>query len=121
MIVRCAYLEGDVAPENRRRFDDFMAREILPMMLQFPGVKSARIMRCESVEDGGPRIYMSFESIYASLEAMEHAFAQPIRQAFKAKLAEIMPLFSGRLFHITQALLVDAENAGNAGNVPEVS
>ena len=53
MIVRCAYLEGRVEAANLARFDDFIAREIVPVMKRFPGVRSVRVMRALSVEDDG--------------------------------------------------------------------
>jgi uncharacterized protein (TIGR02118 family) len=105
MVVRCVYLEGTVDGEDRERFDRFMVEEILPLMKRFPGAVSARIMRQLSVEDGGRPLYMTFETVYPSLEALEYAFTQPIRKELKAKLSEIMPLFGGRMFHITQELL----------------
>lgn len=71
MIVRCACLQGDVDPENRMAFDRFMASELRPLMKRFPGVISVRIMRAERIEDGGPPIYMTFESVYPSIEVME--------------------------------------------------
>ena len=107
MIVRVACLEGHVAPENRARFDEFIAREIVPVMKRFPGARSVRVMRAESIEDEGPSLYMTFETVYESVQAMQHAFTFPVRQELKARMKEILPLFSGRLFHITQQLIAD--------------
>lgn len=107
MIVRTAYLEGEVAPQNMERFDAFIATEVVPIMKRFPGVMSVRVMRAQGIEDNGPALYMTFESVYDSVEAMNHAFFFPVRQELKAKMAEIIPLFKGRLFHITQHLLAD--------------
>lgn len=107
MIVRCAYLEGRVEAANLARFDDFIAREIVPVMKRFPGVRSVRVMRALSVEDDGPLLHMTFESVYDSVEAMHHAFGFPVRQELKARMKEILPLFTGRLFHITQELIAD--------------
>ena len=107
MIVRTAILEGEVLPENQEKFDDFIAAEVVPIAKRFPGVKSVRIMRALSIEDGGPSLYMTFESVYESIDAMNYAFTFPVRQEIKAKFAEIMPLFKGRLFHVTQHLITD--------------
>ncbi|MFC7407560.1 EthD family reductase [Hydrogenophaga atypica] len=111
MIVRTAILEGEVKPEDRARFDAFVETEIVPLTTQFPGIKSVRIMRAQSIEDNGPLLYMTFESVYESVDAMNHAFTFPIRKELKAKFAEIMPLFHGRLFHITQHLITDEKVA----------
>lgn len=107
MIVRSACLEGQPKPGQARTFDELIVREIAPLMQEFPGVRGTRILRSAVVEDGGPALYLSFESVYDSQEAMRTAFAAPIRQQLRARLAEIMPLFDGRLFHITQELLHD--------------
>lgn len=107
MIVRCAYLEGSVSPEHRARFDQFVITEIVPLMKQFPGATSVRMLRAETIEDGGPSLYMTFETIYPSVQIMKDAFAQPIRRVLREKLNEILPLFDGRIFHVTQTLLTD--------------
>lgn len=107
MIVRCAYLEGRVESENIVRFDAFIAREIVPVMKRFPGVRSVRVMRALNVEDDGPSLHMTFESVYDSVEAMNQAFSLPVRQELKARMKEVLPLFTGRLFHITQELIAD--------------
>lgn len=107
MIVRTAYLEGEVSLQDVDRFDDFIATEVVPVMKRFPGVRSVRVMRGQTIEENGPALYMTFESAYDSVEAMNHAFSFPVRQELKTKMLEIMPLFKGRLFHITQHLIAD--------------
>lgn len=107
MIVRSACLEGQPQPGQAQTFDAFIVREIVPLMKQFPGVRATRILRSVRVEDGGPPLYLSFESVYDSQEAMQAAFEAPVRQRLRARLAQIMPLFDGRIFHITQDLLHD--------------
>lgn len=107
MIVRCAYLEGSVRPEHRSRFDAFIRVEIVPLMKRFPGATSVRVMRADTFEEDGPSLRMTFETVYPSMEAMERAFAHPVRHLLRQKLNEIMPLFEGRIFHITQTLLAD--------------
>ena len=118
MIVRTACLEGRVAPEHVARFDAFIAAEIVPLMKRFPGVRSVRVMRAQRIEDDGPLLHMTFESVYDSVEAMDHAFTYPVRQELKARMREILPLFSGRLFHITQHLIADerVDQAASPGN-----
>lgn len=107
MIVRAAYLEGTVASADLERFDAFVAREIVPLMKRFPGVRSVRVLRAQTIEDDGAALHMTFESVYDSVEAMNHAFTFPVRQELKARMREIIPLFRGRLFHITHQLIAD--------------
>lgn len=118
MIVRAAYLEGHVKHENLQRFDDFVAREIVPLMRRFPGVRAVRVLRAQSVEENGPSLHMTFESVYDSVQAMEHAFTFPVRQELKARMKEIAPLFSGRLFHITHHLIADERVQETQGDQP---
>ena len=107
MIARCVYLEGSIGAENRVAFETFLIGEIVPLMKRFPGVLSVRVMSAMEIEDDGREISISFESLYASREAMNFAFTQPIRGQLKKKLGEILPLFNGTMFHITQNVLVD--------------
>lgn len=109
MIVRTACLQGHVEPRNIERFDAFIRTQIVPLMKQFPGVRSVRVMRALRTEDGGPHIHMTFESIYDSQDAMTLALAHPVRQQLKQRMAEILPLFTGHLFHITQRLIADEQ------------
>ncbi len=107
MIVRSAILEGTVKPEDSERFDRAMRDEIVPLMKQFPGVKSVRVVRAKTIEDDGLPIHMIFESVYESVDAMNEAFKAPVRTVLKAKIKSIMEMFDGRMFHITQELLAD--------------
>ena len=107
MIVRCAYFEGAPAPEHKESFDRFFAEEAPVILKKFPGIISLRIMKAQSVEDNGHQIYLSVESVYPSLEAMKHALTQPAREEFKARMMSIMPMFKGRMFHITQELVAE--------------
>lgn len=97
MIVRTACLEGTVKPEDVDRLDAFVIEQLVPLMKRFPGVRAVRVLRALSIEDGGPRLHMTFESSYDSVDAMERAFADPVRQVLKAQLAQIRPWFQGRL------------------------
>lgn len=107
MIVRAAYLEGRVPPQHMAQFDAFIIREIAPVMRRFPGVRSVRVLRTLGSEDGAPDLHMTFESVYDSIDAMNHAFTFPVRQELKQRMQEIIPLFTGRLIHITHDLLAD--------------
>ena len=107
MIVRTAYLQGEVKLEDQDRFDAFIAAQVVQLMKKFQDVRSVRVMRALSVEESGHPLYMTFESVYDSIESMEHAFTFPIRQELKTKMIQILPLFKGRLFHITQHLIAD--------------
>lgn len=107
MIARCVYLEGSIEVAKKMEFHQFLVNEIVPLMKRFPGVLSVRVMSALQIEDEGRNLCISFESLYPDLDAMKYAFAQPIRGELKQKLSEIMPLFKGRMFHITQNVLTE--------------
>ena len=107
MIIRSAVLEGSVKPEDSARFDAFISNEIVPLMKQFPGVKSVRVLRANLIDEGGTPLHMIFESKYESMDAMNHAFTHPVRLELRAKLKEILELFEGRMYHVTQDVLAD--------------
>ncbi len=100
MFVRCAYFEGDVAPENRERFDRVVDQEIAPLMARFPKVRAVRILRGDWFEDAAPRYYQTFEMQFDTAEDIEAALQAPVRKQIHAKLSEILPLFDGSIKHI---------------------
>ncbi len=110
MYVRCAYFEGYVDPDDRQRFDEFMVTEIMPRLTKMPKVRAVRLLRGQAFEDDAPLIYQTIEQDYDSLEDIDRALASEVRAAMRKKLAEVMPLFKGRLYHINH--LVTAKPLG---------
>jgi hypothetical protein len=104
MHIRCAYFEGTVAPENRARFDGFMDDEIMPRLTRMPKVRAVRLLRGEAFQDGAPGIYQTIEQEYDSLADIEAALASEVRREMREKLAEVMGLFEGRIWHINHSL-----------------
>jgi len=104
MHIRCAYFEGTVAPEDRTRFDSFMDTEIMPRLTRMPKVRAVRLLRGEEFQDGAPGIYQTIEQEYDSLADIEAALSSEVRSEMRAKLAEVMGLFEGRVWHINHRL-----------------
>jgi antibiotic biosynthesis monooxygenase (ABM) superfamily enzyme len=104
MFVRCAHFVGTVAPENREKFDTFIDTEIAPIMATFPGPTSFRILRGRWYEEGAPGIYMTIELTYDRLEDIDIMLASPERSQNLEKMAQIMPLFEGGIFHINHEI-----------------
>ena len=104
MYVRCAYFEGDVAPASRAHFDHVMDSEIMPRLTRMPGVRAVRLLRGVAFEDEAPHLYQTIEQEYDSLDAIDAALASEVRSEMRAKLAEIMPLFEGRLWRVNHRL-----------------
>ena len=92
MRVRCAIFEGTVE------------EKVLPILSSFPRIRSARVLRTRSVEDNGPPVYQVFELQFDSEADVAEALASPNRAKSRAALAEIMPLFRGRVYHLNLSL-----------------
>ena len=104
MHVRCAIFEGTVAEKDQKTFDAFIADKVLPILASFPKIRAARVLRAKSVEDNGPPVYQVFELQFDSAEDVAAALASPNRAKSRTALAEIMPLFKGRIYHINLVL-----------------
>ncbi len=104
MHVRCAIFEGTVAETDQKRFDAFIQERVVPIIASFPKIRAMRVLRTKSVEDNGPPVYQIFELEFDIAEDAAAALATPKRAESRAALAEIMPLFKGRIYHINLAL-----------------
>lgn len=100
MIIRSAVLEGDVPEADRAHFDRQMVETVLPAIRRYPGIRDVTLRRKAEQEDGAPPVYLTFDLVFDSLEAMHAALASDIRQEVRAQLGTIMPLFKGRVYHL---------------------
>ena len=100
MHVRCAIFEGTVAEADQPKFDACIKDKVMPIILGFPKIRAMRVLRARSVEDDGPPVYQIFELQFDTAEDAAAALATPKRAESRAALAEIMPLFKGRIYHI---------------------
>jgi uncharacterized protein (TIGR02118 family) len=100
MIVRCAVFEGTVNPADRAAFDAHVEGTVLPILAAFPNIRSARILRAIAVEDSGPPVYQMFELLFDTEEDMRAALASANRARSRAAVAQVMPLFKGRIYHV---------------------
>jgi uncharacterized protein (TIGR02118 family) len=100
MYVRCAVFEGTVDAMDRAAFDAHIEARVLPILAAFPKIRSARVLRAAAVEDDGPPIYQVFELVFDSEADMTAALASPNRIRSRAAVAQIMPLFKGRIYHV---------------------
>lgn len=103
MIIRSAVLEGTVAEDRREAFDRHMTTTVVQAIARYPGIRSVRVRRPVETEAGAPPVYMIFDLAFDSLAAMHAALASPVRQEVRAKIAEIMSGFEGRVYHLILA------------------
>lgn len=100
MYVRTAYFIGSVAAGDAERFRSHVETVILPAVRALPGNRGARAMWAREHEDGAPAVFLELEHRYDSADALAAALASPGRTAMRAKLAEVLPLFSGSVVHV---------------------
>ncbi len=100
MIIRSAVLEGTVPEAERAAFDRQMATTVLDAIARYPGLIQVTLRRPLETEAGAPQVYMVFDLHFPSLAAMHAALASPVRQEVRARLAEVMTPFHGRVYHL---------------------
>lgn len=99
MIVRSAFLEGSVAEADRPLFDQQMQGPVLDAIRTYPGIRDVKLRRLVQADHGTPPLYMVFDLYFDDLAAMEAALATPTRQAVRARIAQAMGAFQGRVYH----------------------
>jgi uncharacterized protein (TIGR02118 family) len=100
MIIRSAVLEGTVAEADREAFDRQMTTTVLAAIARYPGIIEVRLRRPVEAEAGAPPVYMVFELLFPSIEAMHAALASPTRQEVRARLGDVMQAFQGKVYHL---------------------
>ncbi|NBS08007.1 MAG: EthD family reductase [Betaproteobacteria bacterium] len=100
MIVRTAILEGTVAPADKADFDLHMRTTVVSALGRYPGLIKAVLRETAEADADAPAMYMAFDLYFHSLADMHTALASPVRQAVRSELAQIMPRFQGRVFHV---------------------
>jgi hypothetical protein len=100
MIIRSVMLEGSVADAGRPEFDHHLRGRVREILATYPGILGVKMRWPKEIEEGAPPIYVCFDLYFTDLVAMHAALASPTRQAVRAAMREIMPLFQGRIFHL---------------------
>lgn len=100
MIIRTAILEGRVAPADKADFDHHMRTTVVQALGRYPGIVKAVLREVAEIDADAPPVYMAFDLYFKTLEDMRAALASPVRQAVRAELAQVMPRFEGRVYHV---------------------
>lgn len=100
MIIRSAYLEGTVAEADRADFDAHMSGPVMAAIATYPGLRQLRLRQLQQADEGAPPVYMVFDLVFDSLQAMDAALASPTRQAVREIIAQGMKPFKGRVYHL---------------------
>ena len=100
MYTRSAIFEGQIHEGMEDIFYKLVETELLPVWQSMPHAQSVRLYRPEKHDPDAPRIFLIQEIDYPSLEAIDEAMASPQRDKAKEAHEKIMPLYSGRHYHI---------------------
>lgn len=100
MIIRTAILEGKVAASDKAEFDQHMRTTVVQALGRYPGIIKAVLREVVQSDADAPAIYMAFDLHFDTLTDMDAALASPVRQEVRAQLAQIMPKFQGRVYHV---------------------
>jgi len=100
MILRSAFLLGQVEPADQPAFDAHMRDVVVPAIATYPGILSVSLRKTVQADDGAPAVYMQFDLAFDSLSAMEAALASPVRHAVRDRIKAGMAAFRGSVTHI---------------------
>ena len=99
MIVRSALLLGTVAPEDRPAFDAYMCDVVVGAIRTYPGIRSVTLRRHLDADTGASPIYMQFDLLFESVEAMDAALASDTRTIVRDRIKAGMGAFDGTVVH----------------------
>ena len=100
MIIRSAVLEGSVPAADRAAFDRHMQTKVRAAIATYPGITEVRLRWPAETEAGAPPIHVIFDLYFPDLATMHAALASETRQQVRAMIAEAMPMFHGRVYHL---------------------
>ena len=73
MIVRQAFFEGAIHAGRENAFKAYVADILMPMWLDFPGVREVRVLYAVERDDGAPAYPMVLWTVYDSKDALTAA------------------------------------------------
>jgi len=106
MTVLCAYYRGDVLPENRASFDDYVRTVHLPLVAEWPRLRRLRLLSNDRKEYLGemPQYYQCFELTYDSQADLEASLGSPHRDRTREISIRDRPrfrdLYEGEVLHM---------------------
>lgn len=99
MIIRSAYLEGDVAQADLTSFD-LGCNKVLEAIGTYPRIRQAKLRRVCRTEENAPPVCAIFDLYFDSLEDMDAALASETRQLVRSTIADSISMFRGRVYHL---------------------
>lgn len=99
MIIRQALFEGRIHEGKEAAFKAYVADKLMPMWLEFPGVREVRVLYAIDRDEGAPAYPMVLSTMYDSTEALVEALESPIRYASRDMTKGLLAMFDGVVHH----------------------
>jgi hypothetical protein len=99
MIIRQAFFEGRIHEGEEAAFKDYVAEKLMPMWLEFPGVREVRVLYAVERDEGAPAFPMVLSTMYDSREALAEALDSPVRYASREMTKGLLEMFDGAIHH----------------------
>jgi hypothetical protein len=99
MIIRQAFFEGSIHAGQEAAFRAYVAETLMPMWLQFPGVREVRVLYNIERDEGAPAYAMALSTMYDSREALAAALESPVRYESREATKGLLAMFDGHIHH----------------------
>jgi hypothetical protein len=99
MIIRQAFFEGRIHEGKEIAFKEYVADKLMPMWLDFPGVREVRVLYAVERDEGAPAFPMVLSTMYESREALAAALESPVRYASRDMTKGLLAMFDGAIHH----------------------
>lgn len=106
MIIRTALLIGSVPPEKQDVFDAYMREDVIAALKTYPGILDVSLRKMAFGDDDAPQIYMQFDLMFESVDAMNAALDSPVRDVIQAQIKACMADFNGSVTHFVSDVLI---------------
>lgn len=99
MIIRQALFEGTIHVGKEEAFKHYVAEKLMPMWLDFPGVREVRVLYSLDRDEGAPTFPMVLSTMYDDREALAAALESPVRYESRDMTKGLLEMFEGRIHH----------------------
>ena len=99
MIIRQALFEGSIHAGQEEAFKAYVAEKLMPLWLQFPGIKEVRVLYAVERDEGAPSYPMVLSTTYESREVLAVALDSPVRYESREVTKGLLAMFDGRIHH----------------------
>ena len=99
MIIRQALFEGSIHAGKEDAFKAYIAENLMPMWLNFPGVREVRVLYNIERDEGAPLLAMVLSTLYDNREALAAALESPVRFESREMTKGLLEMFDGHVHH----------------------